>query len=465
MSTSTVKKLAKKPVPAVENLLDRATVESAVRALFAHKKRSEGDALDLSTEMLTLQLGLKKSPTEPSPKQRAVALPHPIYGEASACLFVKDADKPWIRALVTEGVAPGSKEAQVALDGTRAAKRARRADPVRSAGAGAAGDKTQVEKVISLAKLRTSYARFQARRELRDSYDLFFADERILPMLGKALGSTFFTKKKQPISLNCTRPESLPGQISAALKSATVVLRSGTCVSVALAHTDMDLDAVVDNVLAGCNDLIKSHIPKKWSNVQSVSLKLPQSTSLPIYSSLPQAADAEALAKFALAQKNVQAAKDAAKAKKADEAASKKSKKAADDDDDEDWPEIAAGDAPAANKRAKTADAEPKNPRKRVVPPKDDAAPAEPAAAAAEPAAAAKKRKVQPKKATAAKAAEPLETASASSAKKAKKSPAKSPVSASKSVDASPKRPPAAKGKSPAKSPASASKKQKTAKA
>ena len=43
--------------------------------------------------------------------------------------------------------------------------------------------------VIGLQELREGYARNQKRRELLGSYDLFMCDDRILPMMGKALGT------------------------------------------------------------------------------------------------------------------------------------------------------------------------------------------------------------------------------------------------------------------------------------
>ena len=40
-------------------------------------------------------------------------------------------------------------------------------------------------KIITLDKLRTDYKRFEQKRELLATYDMFLADDRILPMLCK----------------------------------------------------------------------------------------------------------------------------------------------------------------------------------------------------------------------------------------------------------------------------------------
>ena len=43
-------------------------------------------------------------------------------------------------------------------------------------------------QVVGLSKLRTKYESHEAKRQLCGSYDLFLADERVLPSLPKLLG-------------------------------------------------------------------------------------------------------------------------------------------------------------------------------------------------------------------------------------------------------------------------------------
>lgn len=45
-----------------------------------------------------------------------------------------------------------------------------------------------VAKVIGISKLRTKYESFEAKRQLCSLYDLFLADDRVLPMLPKLIG-------------------------------------------------------------------------------------------------------------------------------------------------------------------------------------------------------------------------------------------------------------------------------------
>lgn len=43
-------------------------------------------------------------------------------------------------------------------------------------------------QVVGLSKLRTKYESHEAKRQLCNSFDLFLADERVLPSLPKLLG-------------------------------------------------------------------------------------------------------------------------------------------------------------------------------------------------------------------------------------------------------------------------------------
>ena len=49
-----------------------------------------------------------------------------------------------------------------------------------------------IKKVVGLSKLKSKYEAFEAKRQLCDSYDLFLADERVLPSLPKLIGAKGF---------------------------------------------------------------------------------------------------------------------------------------------------------------------------------------------------------------------------------------------------------------------------------
>ena len=46
-------------------------------------------------------------------------------------------------------------------------------------------------KIVGLSKLRSKFESHEAKRQLCASYDLFLADERVIPSLPKLLGSRF----------------------------------------------------------------------------------------------------------------------------------------------------------------------------------------------------------------------------------------------------------------------------------
>ena len=102
-------------------------------------------------------------------------------------------------------------------------------------------------------------------------------------MLGKLLGKSFFDRKRQPISVRVTRgPESLREQLRKADSCARFVLKEGTCAALVCATTDLNEKEIVENAIAACDGLVNC-VPKKWRNVQSVVLKLPDSASLPVF--------------------------------------------------------------------------------------------------------------------------------------------------------------------------------------
>ena len=268
-----------------EQHLDAKQVRKAVKALLGH--RQQKNTLDLDAAAFTLQVGLKKAPVDPSPKPRLIPLPHRVrndQGDRRGCLIVKDADKPWLKALLLDGERPGAKTTRTKLDGTRAAKMARRSESTREAGSN--GDDIAIDgihKVLAMSKLRTSYKQYKDRRELRDRFDDFYCDDRVVPMLGKLLGKSFFDRKRQPISVRVTRgPESLREQLRKADSCARFVLKEGTCVALVCATTDLNEKEIVENAVAACDGLVNC-VPKKWRNVQSVVLKLPDSASLPVF--------------------------------------------------------------------------------------------------------------------------------------------------------------------------------------
>ena len=89
-------------------------------------------------------------------------------------------------------------------------------------------DVKSIKKVIGVDKLRLKYKPYESKRILCGSYDLFLADERVLPILPKLLGKTFFDKKRHPIPVNLTKTN-LKRELERTIQSTFLHLSSGCC--------------------------------------------------------------------------------------------------------------------------------------------------------------------------------------------------------------------------------------------
>ncbi|CAG9462145.1 unnamed protein product [Pedinophyceae sp. YPF-701] len=238
--------------------IDLAQVRKAVVALkkYAGKLQDEGsELLPDGDDFMSLQIALQKMPVTPR-KDKPVRLPvpHPLYevGGCEVCLIVKD-HKGEGHAL--------AKELHAQMQGTG------------------------ITKIIGLSKLRTKYESFEAKRKLCASYEVFLADERVLPSLPKLLGKTFFRKKRQPVPVDL-RGANWGAQVRKALGATYLYLSQGTCLSVRVARVKDGVDEAVENVAAVVEQACEK-IPRKWDNVLALYLKLPGSAALPIYQTLP----------------------------------------------------------------------------------------------------------------------------------------------------------------------------------
>eukprot|EP00546_Thalassionema_frauenfeldii_P013727 CAMPEP_0178919482 /NCGR_PEP_ID=MMETSP0786-20121207/14461_1 /TAXON_ID=186022 /ORGANISM="Thalassionema frauenfeldii, Strain CCMP 1798" /LENGTH=433 /DNA_ID=CAMNT_0020593417 /DNA_START=27 /DNA_END=1324 /DNA_ORIENTATION=+ len=143
-----------------------------------------------------------------------------------------------------------------------------------------------VKKVLGLDSLRKKHAKFEQQRALLARFDIFMADDRIIPMVGKAIGKHFFATKKQPIPVRLTRKATLPLQIVNALRATYWYLSEGTCLSVKAGTTAMSPENLVVNILHIATQLPEK-LPRKWANIRSISVKTSDSMSLPFYNKTP----------------------------------------------------------------------------------------------------------------------------------------------------------------------------------
>ena len=295
-----LEKVVKKASASLLKYIQKQSAASSKSSLF-----DEGDVL--SGETVNLIVGLKKIPEQGRAKPISLPIPHSLYKSedgASMCLFVKD----------------NSDELKQKLT----------ADPVDG-----------LERVISLSALRRNYKEYKDRRKLVASHDLFLADDRITPMLTKALGKTFLGKKKQPVAIRLNRG-SLKRNIEQKRNCTYLFLGWGACCSVKVGRTDFTPTQVSENVMAAIRALVLK-VPRQWRNIQSMHLKSTSSIALPIYNALPDVNEA-------IEEVVDEAEKTSAKKTSAKNAKNTKSKKRA---REEDTPAAAIEEEASSKKKKK----------------------------------------------------------------------------------------------------------------
>jgi len=147
-----------------------------------------------------------------------------------------------------------------------------------------------VAKVLGISKLRSKFESHEAKRQLCNSYDLFLADERVLPSLPKLLGKTFFKKKKQPVPVKLTGKDWAPHIKKAC--DATYLFLGGSSINVRVAKSSQTEKECVENIMAALEGAVEL-LPGKFNGLKSLYLKTAQSVALPIYQSGEQEVGAD----------------------------------------------------------------------------------------------------------------------------------------------------------------------------
>jgi ribosome biogenesis protein UTP30 len=257
-------------IMATDTSLDVELVEKAVRAVLKHH---ESKTLDTAEKLSLLgnerpvhvQFTLLRAPGHSKPKPVQIVVPHPFFKvadrsnqdedeveEPEICLIVKDSAKPWCQEMIVNFP----------------------------------DHMSCVKKVLTLTSLRKKYTSYAQKRELLHKYNMFMADDRILPMLSKALGNAFIQTKRLPVPINFTRQKVLPFAIQKALSATYMTINTGTCITIRAGHTGMDVKKLIENISAITEGAVPK-MPRKWANVQSIGIKTADSISLPIYNKTP----------------------------------------------------------------------------------------------------------------------------------------------------------------------------------
>merc|ERR1712187_350659 len=140
-------------------------------------------------------------------------------------------------------------------------------------------------KTLELKMLITKYESFESKRLLCASYDLFLADDRILPLLTKLIGKLFFLKKKQPIPVKISTKKKWNSQLLRALCGTYAFSSTGTCLNIKVGRLDQSPREVTENLISVVEQINRlTHI--NWPSIKGLYVRTKQSVALPIYTKL-----------------------------------------------------------------------------------------------------------------------------------------------------------------------------------
>ena len=172
----------------------------------------------------------------------------------------------------------------------------------------------RVTRVIDIKKLDKKYHSYESKRQLRDSYDLFLADDRIITYLAKILGKTFYTttpkrpipvhleaykdkaekkknaalpstkpKKNSPKSTSLSKPEEAAHEIERTLSMTQVNLAPSATTSIRVGLSSQTSDQVAENIEAVVSGMTEKHVPRQWRGVKAIHVKGPNTMALPVW--------------------------------------------------------------------------------------------------------------------------------------------------------------------------------------
>jgi len=261
-----------KPVQFSITGLDTALVGKAVSAVLkCHNRVRESSSKKLillgDGRPVQVQLTLLRTPGKSQPKPIQIIIPHPFYKigltgngdsydaeDPEICLIVKDQSKHRCMEMI---------EKFPDYMGC-------------------------VKKVLTMGSLRKKYQSYERKRQLLSKYNMFMADDRILPMMSKALGKSFIQAKKLPIPIDLMRETAIPFAVQKALGATYMTVSTGTSISIRAGHTGMEERKLTANIIAIIKAVARK-VPHSWANIQMIGVKTADTVSLPVYNKTPGA--------------------------------------------------------------------------------------------------------------------------------------------------------------------------------
>ncbi|KAF9046374.1 ribosomal protein L1p/L10e family-domain-containing protein [Panaeolus papilionaceus] len=225
--------------------------KKAVEALHSHQtkkkeKFEENQILPAKEQHVWLNVTVKKLSPEHKLKPVKIPIVHPLVDPRteSVCLITKDPQRQYKDLLEAHSI-------------------------------------KFISRVVGLEKLKGKFKPYDARRALLKENGLFLADERVIPLLPKLLGSKWFEAKKQPIPVCLTRKD-LKGELERAISATYMNQNRGTCTAIKVGKLSHTASQIIDNIKAALPAIAKA-VRGGWENIQSLHIKTNSSVSLPIW--------------------------------------------------------------------------------------------------------------------------------------------------------------------------------------
>ncbi|KAL1718684.1 ribosomal protein L1p/L10e family-domain-containing protein [Schizophyllum commune] len=236
----------------IDGHVSQKQAEKALNALLAYatkraEKQAETELLGGREQHVWLNIAEKTIVPNRRLKPQRIPLAHPIIDPrvSSICLLTKDPQRQYKDLLETHKI-------------------------------------RFVSRVVGVEKLKGKFKPFEARRGLLKDHDMFLADERIIPLLPKLLGTKWFKAKKQPIPVCLTRKD-LKGELERAVSSTYMSQNQGTQTSIKIGTISQKPAHLLDNLRTALPAIV-ARIKGGWENVQNIHIKTSSSTSLPVWS-------------------------------------------------------------------------------------------------------------------------------------------------------------------------------------
>jgi hypothetical protein len=244
--------------------LDANLVEKAVKALLKFDEKRKGEAKSALiadyAKPLNAQIQLKNDVPNPVLKPVRVRLPNTIFNptgteEHSVCLFCRSDDKDAITEFLEKNpdAVPGL-------------------------------DSSVESSIISINDLKKYFKEFKHLKALNSKFSHFLVDGRVMSQVYSLLGKSFGSRNNYPVPIDFQHVDKLPAAAHKALHASTYIHLKGKCINVRLGNTNMSVSKLTENAMKGLDFAIGEKLSKGWTTVHSITLKISDSASLPIYS-------------------------------------------------------------------------------------------------------------------------------------------------------------------------------------